>query len=754
MERRRAARHPYMELDRRDFLKTIGIAVAAAGLPGCEREAHNLVPLLLPDGQSIPGRASWYTSACDECRAGCGILVRVMEGRAKKIEGHPDHPVNRGKVCAKGQAALQGLYNPDRLRQPLRRDGRRGEGRFQPIGWDEAVALWIEQLHRHRGAVTTLSRPLCGTFAVVAAELMQAVGGEQLTYDPMDSLPLRRAAEASFGTDRLPYYDLAQSDYLLSFGAPFLEHWISPVALGRAFGEFRGGRTGRRGRFVQIEPRLSVTAASADRWVPVRPGAEGWLALGIGRVLLDSGRDRLQGLKRRAFRQAYDAVPLERAAALAGLEQEEIVRLAREFMEASAPLAIGGGTAAMQTNGTAALAAVNGLNVLAGNLGKPGGIRLFPVPALATESKGQPVGERRLRHLSEVFRRGPRRMLQLYRADPLFNMPASAPLHDLFHRSGFVVSFSPFLDDSTAMADLILPDHHALESWGDLPVADMAPGPVIGLRQPVVQPLGDTRATGDLFLAALRHLGGGSGPDRSDRAAPASAATDFKGRVKTQWEAFLAQETPPRPPGGPAGDGWTAGLQAGGWWDTTARPLPAAPRTIPAMTPAVFAGDPATFDLHFCPFPSPALGRGEGANLPWLQQLPDPLTSAVWGTWIEIHPQTAAERGIHDGEIVRVQSPDGVLEVPAVCMPAIRPDVVAMPFGQGHAAYGRYAAGRGLNPLSLVGAVFDEISGALACCATRVRLEATGRRGTLVRLEAVRADAPSGLIGIDRKHRP
>ena len=740
-----------MDLDRRKFLKTLAVSAAASALPGCEREAHNLVPYVLPDDEIVPGAAQWYASVCGECSAGCGILARVMEGRAKKIEGNPDHPVNQGKLCARGQAALQRLYNPDRVRQPLRRAGERGSGQFDSIGWDEAITLWVDALRGHRGRAVTISVPVRGTLGDLFSTFMTKVGGDLLCYDPGGELPLREAAQASFGIDRLPFYDLAQADYLLSFGAPFLEDWVSPVALGRAFGHFRQGRPGLRGRFIQIEPRLSLTAASADRWIPIRSGTEGFLAEGIAQVLLKEGWDRLPAADRQAYRTRYLSVSLARVAAATGIAAEEIHRLARELSQASAPLAIAGGPALWQTNSTEAAMAVNTVNVLAGNLRRPGGIQLFETARLPGSSSTATLAcERDFMKLVGDFERGTRTMLQLHQSNPLFTLPPSIPVRRMFEHAEFTVSFNTFLDESSAMADLILPDHDPLESWGDHVHRDLASGPVIGLQQPVVRPRLDSRSTGDVLLEAAGRLW----PDEPAFGAGRAGRmpwSSFHEMLVDRWTQFPSRGTPDDEQG--SHGRWITHLQAGGWWSETGREVPLSARTIPPAVPLpVFEGDEREFPLYFCPFPSPTLGRGGGANLPWLQQLPDPLTSGVWGTWIEINPDTARRYGIRQGEIVLVRSLHGQVQAPAVVVPGIRPDTVAMPLGQGHTQYGRYARGRGAHPLMLLGAVFDERSGALAAGATRVRLEPTGKPGTLVLLERVEKHVGGELISIDRKH--
>ena len=131
------------------------------------------------------------------------------------------------------------------------------------------------------------------------------------------------------------------------------------------------------------------------------------------------------------------------------------------------------------------------------------------------------------------------------------------------------------------------------------------------------------------------------------------------------------------------------------------------------------------------------MSDGRGANLPWLQEMPDPMTTARWGTWIEINPQTAADLGVENNDMVRVLSPQGEIEAVVVVFPGIRPDVVAMPIGQGHTEFGRYAKGRGSNPLDLLASVNDPETGSLAWGASRVRIIPTGNKYTLARLESL-----------------
>src|SRR3990172_7254118 len=281
------------QLPRRDFLKIGAGAAAATGLGTAARQIA-LEPFVRPPEEVLPGQATWYASTCRQCAAGCGIIVRVINGRARKIEGNPGHPLNRGKLCARGQAGLQVLYNPDRLKNAVRQSGGRGSRQFEPLYWPEALDLLSDKIAALSSAerIAFLGGLMPSHVYRLTASLLETLGAAPpIIYDLQSALEGRSAAsqlsQAFFGTPELPEYDLSQSDVVLSFGANLLETWMSPVAQSAAYGAMRQGGMGSRGLFVQFEPRLSATAASADEWIPVRPGAEGFVALALGRIIVE-----------------------------------------------------------------------------------------------------------------------------------------------------------------------------------------------------------------------------------------------------------------------------------------------------------------------------------------------------------------------------------------------------------------------------------------------------------------------------------
>ncbi|MFA7405917.1 MAG: molybdopterin-dependent oxidoreductase [Pelobacteraceae bacterium] len=728
-------------MKRRTFLQLSGMTAASALLAGCQSKNEKLIPCLIPPDEGItPGRATYYASSCTFCPAGCGIVVRVSEGRAKKIEGNPAHPVNRGKLCARGQAILQELYHPDRIGQPLKRTGSRGSGEFQKITWAEALGLLtvkLKELQRGRttNSLAMLTPQLSGSMAALAGGFMRSFGSPHLlSYELLAPDWLRRATRTSFGQPGLPFYDLAETRYLLSFGADFVESHLSPVQYGNAFGRMRQERDTVRGHFTYVGGRLSLTAASADRWMPARPGSEGALALGMVRLILaealhDNAALAAHGLKPEILLGRLKSHELPHVAGLTGLSKESIAEVAREFATTRPSLAMAGDGLAFQTNGQESVRAVQLLNLVAGNLNRPGGV----YPAGASGGPDSSFGD--LAALVRTMNAGGI-AVALIKGDPRHAIPPATGFQGALDKVPFVVSFATLLDDTALQADLILPDHAVLESWGDVIPQSGSRQMVYGLIQPVVTPLHDTRQFGDLLLAAASELGGGVAA-----ALPWKSSRELvRGTVRKRFASTR---------GGDFDTQWVELLRRGGQFDAGTKAATVYRWALAAAFPApdlpAFAGDEMQFPLHLQVYASTAFHDGRGAPLPWLQQLPDPMSTVVWGSWVEINPATAAGLGISHGDLVEVTSSRSTLRLPAVIYPGIRPDLVAIPLGQGHKGAGRYAAGRGVNPLELL--VLPEGS-EQAWNATRVRVARISWKGDLVPAGHPQGSYRSDLVGI------
>ena len=483
---------------------------------------------------------------------------------------------------------------------------------------------------------------------------------------------------------------------------------------------------------------MSLTAASADRWMPARPGSEGVLALGMARLILaeslyEKAALAANGLHAEDLLKGVRMYDLSRVAEETGLSQAVIAEVAREFASTSPALAMAGEAVAFQSNGPDSVRAIQMLNVLIGNLNRPGGI--YP-------DAGSPEGPTNsLADLMALITkmRGNQIRMALFYGDPVHSVPPATGFQEALAKVPYLVSFSSLLDDTAIMADLVLPDHAALESWGDvIPMAGTREG-VIGLMQPVVTPLFDTRQFPEVLMTAAAEMGG-----QMKAAFPYASylemlRADVKKRVAasggTDFEAA-----------------WVELLRTGGIFEANPGQLRdyrwSGGANVPAPAKPLFAGNEKEFPLHLSVYPSTAFFDGRGAPLPWLQQLPDPMTTAVWGSWVEINPKTAAELGINFGDLVEVTSPQGSLRVPAVIYPGIRPDMVAIPLGQGHRDMGRYAKGRGANPLQLLAMTKEGSAAQPAWNGTRVRVARISEKGELVTAGHPKGSYRSDLIEI------
>lgn len=728
-------------IDRRDFLKLVGAGSAGVGAgfmlaQSIKHPVEHLVPYPVPPEDYSPGIATWYNSVCGMCAAGCGITVRTREGRAKKIEGNPSHPVNQGRLCALGQAGLQVLYNPDRLTAPMLRSGERGGGSFEQITWEDGLSRATEGLASVRpGTACLLTEGVRGHLADVLGRFTEQIGrGRLVQYDFAGPGTLQAANQQFFGSRRIPYYDLENASYVLSFGADFLGSWLSPVHHGLGFGRSRRGQSGARGYFVQIEPRMSISGAAADEWLAAQPGTEGLVALSMAQHIVSAGG--YHGEDRDQWAATLEPYAADAAAGQTGLSSSTILHLADGFAHTRPSLAIGGGAACAHSNGVDTLVAVHALNYLAGNLDLVGGVLDNAAPAF--EATARAASYRDMAELAEDARQGKIEVLILNQANPLHTLPTAAGFHEAMEQIPLIVSLSSFADETTAMADLVLPSHTYLESWGD-DFPDPGVGFTVGsVSQPVVSPLYNTRATGDIILELAHRLG-------LEETLPWPSMKD---RLQDGWREIYAR----------GADGtddfdtfWMSVVEAGVWGKNTAgEPAPFAvnPDAIDRIGVAApeFDGDSRAYPFVLYPYPSNTMLDGRGANLPWMQELPDAMTSVVYGSWVEINPVTANKLGLKEGDLVQIESTQGHVTAPVLIYPGVMPDVVAMPVGQGHTEYGRYARNRGTNPLHILAPQTEPESGELAWSATRVRLAATGRKVELVKTGGVSRELGRDII--------
>ena len=725
-------------MDRRNFIKLTAITGTTAALTACGNPENQLIRFI-PEEDLVPGIATWKPSICPLCSAGCGVIARVMEGDAevfrngqpgvirmglaKKLEGNPEDAISQGKLCSRGQAAIQVTYHPDRLANPRKRTGERGSGQFTDISWDEAIKELVGQLDalaaaNDQASLAFLTKPRRGRRLDLLAQWLQRFGAKApVTFELFSDDVLRRANEISFGAAQLPTLDFENARYVVSFGADFLGTWNSSVAQSAAYGRMRQSGPGGRAKLVHADARLSQTAGNADEFVAIKPGTDGVLALGLAHVIIagnlrpanNAGR---AGAAIEGWAGGLAAFTPAEVAKKTGVPAATVERLAKEFAAATPAVALVSGAPLAHSNGLFHALAVNALNALVGSVNAPGGVTFIPQPGPAVATRA----------LIEILQGAAPKVLLLDDVNPVFASPAASKVADALKRIPFIVSFGSFVDETSAMADLILPDHSFLESWVEaVPESGSAKAVAISAG-PVMRPLFDTRPTMDVLLAVSRQL-----------AKPLTPA------LPNTFEEYLSAAAP------------SVRLKP----DTTSaiRLKPDATPKALAYSDPVFDGDAAQFPYHFLPYASQTLSDGSTAHLPWLQEIPDPMSSAMWCSWVEINEQKGKQLGIEQGDVIEIASAHGTLRAPAFLNPGIAPDAVAMPVGQGHTNFTRYATGMGVNPIGILSPAVVTDTSLLAWSSTRVTItRVSGPDQSLIMFGGATRERPDETHGRGDEH--
>ena len=686
-------------MNRRTFLKIAGMGSISLAA-GCSPPEKNLFSLVQAPDDMLTGKATWYASTCRECPAGCGILAKNREGRVIKVEGNPLHPINKGKICMRGQAALQAIYNPDRIKTPLLKE----KDTWQPISFSKAQALLKYKTHdasqngsdRIRMLTEVIGKSLLALFGDA---LTQWNTQAPLIYEPFAYESLKTANQKVLGQNGLVSYHMQQADVLVSFGADFLETWLSPVEYARKFKAMHALKEDQKAPFYHVSPVQSLTGANADYWMACNPGSESIVALGLVRQALDIRKGKeLPWSFRKQMLRATAPYTQDRVLESSGLSLELYEKLIIELMGARRPLVLGTGTGAGDLNGLQTNIAVNLLNLL-----------LDPDLKLLDFSNRHRVEIAAKR--SEVLQFFNRLktdavdVLILNNVNPAFSLAPNSGVNEALEQDDlFVVSFSNFMDETSQLADLVFPVSLPLETWDEY-----------GGWQSVYATL--QPAMGKLTRASHPHIGDVILDTAFGNEKPAE---NYKAYLFSRLvsEHKIADE-----------QGWVQLLQTGGGFDPAPKSGASRLKLTPDGITHILAkpAEASESGLTFTAIPSIRFFDGRGANKPWLCEIPDPLSRVAWQSPVSMHPDTAKNQNIAQGDIIQIESQWGSLEAPVYVNEFVKPGLLAMSIGQGHQAYGRYAENKGVNPFEILSPDADQDSNGPVFSADQIKIRRTGR---------------------------
>lgn len=739
-----------VKISRRNFLKFSFTSAALAGLSGPLSGCFGPPPEPPREDTRTLSPVITIPSTCHLCPAGCGILGEVVDGRLVKIKGNSKHPNSLGKICARGYAGINLLYDPDRLLYPLKRTGARGEGKWSRISWAEALqeissrlkkiketdhteSFWIELGHAYAPELLVLN-------------FLKALGKPTIFPETGEIDPNKSFAQlVTLGAEGF-IYDVAKTRYILNFGANPYEDGDQYIYLAKGIIE---ARMTNAARLITFDVRLSQTAGRSNEWIPIKPGTDGVVALAMAQSIIE------QGLHDQEFLARWTNFPLaklqeylasytpEKAEKISGVRANDIRRLAKEFAQTKPAVAISGRGMSGHQNGFHNERCLILLNAVVGNIDSPGG---YCLPR--TMPLGEPKIKTSFASSAQAFAALGQGQVKpqiyfSYLANPAYTNPNCAEIARMLQDEKlipFVVVAETHLTETGALADILLPVASYLESWNLETRPAMNLIPYVSLRQPVVSPLGNSQSIGDIFLQLAKQMGG-----------PIAQELPYKNSGE-----FIAKTAEGLPALAQAG-GWATLKKEGVWFDSAAKPSYRLFEKKGWSTPSgkieIFLSKLPQKDIPPLPTYMPIsahekLKEGELiltvhknnvltwrlANAKWIAEIIH--ENPLW-----INPLTAQSLGLSNGERVKVSSAVGNFIVKIRFSQGVHPQVLALSEGLGHWSLGNIAQarkvktndfdthllwwekeGNGVNPNKVILLNFDPLAGGVGWNDTKVTL--------------------------------
>lgn len=738
------------KVTRRDFLKFGFTSAALVGFGGSLSGCLSPPPESSKKIMRTAGKPVTVASTCLLCAAGCGILGEVIDGRVIEITGNPKHPNNRGKICSRGQAGLNVLYDPDRLLYPLKRSGARGEGRWSRISWDQAleeIAKRLSVLHGHRDTeLLWVEMGTPGAKELVVLDFLKALGSPTVFPDSEFFDPNRAMGQTLTWGAETSVSDVAKSRFILNFGANPYENHEQYIYLAQRMVE---AQVANAAKLVTFDVRLSNTAGKSNEWYQVTPGTDGVIALAMAQQILQ------QGLQDKEFLTRWTNVPLpklaehlaqytpEQAEKVSGVKAADIRRLALEFVQTKPAVALAGGGITGHKNGVFNERCVALLNAVVGNIDVPGGCCLPRTMELGEPKWKSPFPSSPQAFAALKEGRAKVEVYLSYMGNPVYANPNTAETTQVLKdekKVPLLIVADTHLTETGALADIILPMASYLESWNLESRPSMELIPFVSLRQPMVPPLGKSKSIGDTFV----ELAGRMGSD-FQRAFPYKSSEEFISHAAARIEALSKS------------GGLVLLKKEGVWFDPAAKPvyrsfekkgfptpsgkfevfskrlqergLPALPVYVPIEAHQGIRDDELILTVNRANVMTLRL-----ANAKWLAEILH--ENPLW-----INPDTAQAKGIREGDRVKVSSATGSLIVRVRLSNGVHPRVVTLTEGLGHSQLGKFARakkekssdpdtsliwwgeeGNGVNPHALIPADFDPAGSGIAWNDTKVTL--------------------------------
>ena len=685
---------PGASVDRRDVLRFFSAGAVLSATACVRRPAEKAIPYVTQPRDQVPGVATVYATTCGGCASACGALVKTREGRPVKLEGSPEHPISQGGLCAMGQASIQGLYHPERMKGAHVRHGRR----LDPMNWDDAFQQLANRL-KGKKRIGIFTGGSTGHRHQFLKEVLVRLGSEAsrlYTFEPNGLFSsISRAHELAFGNYDLPRYELRKARVIVGIGSDFHEVGTSPVYHAKGFSHSQSFKNGAMGRFIQFESALSLTGAAADVRYVIRPGSETHIALLLLRSLFRHKASKGSSGQRRHIQNLLDENEgmITRVPEMAGVDSSVMDKVADQLLDAPS-IVVAGGSSNFDERSTLLQLATIMINMLIGAYES----------TLLVEKSWMPCPVAK-GDLARFVEDAPELdALFVIESNPLFTIPDSWKIQELFKKIPTLVSMQSFPNEVDGVADFVLPNHHYLESWGD-------EQPVAGFwsaRQPVVRPTSGSRQAEDSLLWLLAYM---------DQSLPYK---NYKAWLTEKWRRVYELV-------GTKVDFTTftqAVLRRGFIGRLTSRIV----GELKDLRPYFRGLSPVPEGMSLTSPFDHRFHDGRSAHLPVLQEIGHGLTTITWDSWLAMNPQTMKKMSLRQNQVVRVKGGSEIFEVAVYPLPGLHPDSVVVPRGNGHQnERSQISNNTGVNPLRAFYRAEDPLSGQPVTGGQPVELEVTDR---------------------------
>jgi Fe-S-cluster-containing dehydrogenase component/anaerobic selenocysteine-containing dehydrogenase len=656
-------------ISRKQFLGLLA-ASAAFATAGCTnyRDKGEIVPYTKKPEEITPGVSNFYASTCTGCAQACGTLIKTREGRPVKIDGNPDHPINRGKLCAKGQASILGLYDPARLREPQFGSASSKSG---SVSWDEVDADVIKHLDQCRQSgkrVLVLVPPTQSPTALkLLSDFAASIPGAQImAYGLLNDEARRRAWKECYGSAPLPVIQWENAEVIVALEGDILGTDGFSVEQSRKFAEGRDiMKSTAFNRLYCVESAFSPTGANADYRLKLHPAAQAAFVLAIINELVNV---RKLVAAPQAVRSAASPHDLGAFSKTHGLSPKSVGHLVEDLLAHKGKAMVYAGTGLSEEAHRAVLV----LNDLLGNNA------LYSRTTVAAE--GLPLASStELQRAIVAMKSGEVGVVIHWGVNPVFDLPAMFGYADALKSVPLKVDCAEAETETGRLCTYMLPANTALESWGD----HQTRTGLYSFQQPVIAPLYNSRQREAVLLNWM------SGK-------PAYSETLYHRYLKHNWETAIF------PTLGKAvafEAFWNASLHDGvATGGPRVHELPALRAEALSNVGPSSGSDAMAVAWHESPF----MGDGRFANNGWLQELPHPVTKVVWDNYASVSPATAKLLGVGMEALVSVKTPFGEQALPVFVQEGMADNVVALAAGYGRKFAGPVGSDVGTSILPLL----------------------------------------------------